>query len=345
MMASNQNPREPLVAVFTPAYNTEKYLRECIESVLRQTYTNWEYLIVNNCSTDNTLKIAGEYAEKDPRIHIHDNTEFLNQMQNWNHGLRKINPLSKYCKIVHGDDWLYPECIEKMVEVAEKNDRIGIVSSYRLDESQTKHSGLPPKETSFSGKEICRQYLLRGLYLFGSPSTLLIRTDVIKQEDPFYDEKNVHADSDACLRILSNWDFGYVHQILSYTRRHNESSTSFANRFHTRTLFTIKAFKTYGPRYLTDHEYNKREKHLLFHYHRFLVRRFFEFNEPAFWKYHRDEIRKMGVSLNWLKLMAAVLVELTNLHDMVRLIRDAHRENHAPDTTPRASLSKVYTDQ
>ena len=45
--------------------------------------SNWEYLIVNNCSTDNTLKIAGEYAEKDTRIHIHDNTEFLNQMQNW----------------------------------------------------------------------------------------------------------------------------------------------------------------------------------------------------------------------------------------------------------------------
>lgn len=346
-MIHSPSPKEPLVTIFTPAYNTAKYLRECIESVLQQTYSNWEYLIVNNCSTDNTLKIAQEYAAKEPRIRIHDNTQFLNQMQNWNHGLRQINYHSKYCKIVHGDDWLFPECIEKMVAVAEKNNRVGIVGSYRIDESEVNLVGLPPKEIFFSGREICRWYLLNGLYVFGSPSTLLIRTAVIKQEDPFYDEKNVHADTDLCLRVLSKWDFGFVHQVLSYTRRHNESSTSFANKFHTRTISRFKAFKTYGPYYLKPHEYQKREKYVVRSYHRFLAKRCFELRELDFWKYHRDELRKMGVSINWAKLMAAVLVQFTYPRETLRLLLDSftNLQNCESVKAQRDDLKRVYTDE
>jgi len=54
----------PLVSIVTPVYNGEPYLAECIESVLAQTYPNWEYIIQNNCSTDRTLEIASEYGKK-----------------------------------------------------------------------------------------------------------------------------------------------------------------------------------------------------------------------------------------------------------------------------------------
>jgi glycosyltransferase involved in cell wall biosynthesis len=53
---------EPFVSIITPVYNGEAYLRECIESVLAQTYSNWEYIVVNNCSTDGTLRIAEGYC-------------------------------------------------------------------------------------------------------------------------------------------------------------------------------------------------------------------------------------------------------------------------------------------
>src|SRR6185436_5071933 len=100
MPAQNQ----PLVSVVTPVYNTEKYLAECIESVLAQTYSHWEYIIVNNYSTDRTLEIAQSYADKDHRIRVQTNTQFVDIMTNHNIGVRLISPESKYCKLVCADD-------------------------------------------------------------------------------------------------------------------------------------------------------------------------------------------------------------------------------------------------
>ena len=79
---------KPLVSVVTPVYNGAAYLRECIESVLRQTYSNWEYIIVNNCSTDATQEIVEEYAKKDSRIRVHNNDVFLAIIANHNKAFR-----------------------------------------------------------------------------------------------------------------------------------------------------------------------------------------------------------------------------------------------------------------
>src|SRR5713101_6628853 len=94
---------QPLVSVVTPVYNGEKYLAECIESILAQTYQNWEYIIVNNCSTDGSPAIAQAYAKKDARIRIHNNHEFVGMIQNHNIAFRQIALESKYCKMVHAD--------------------------------------------------------------------------------------------------------------------------------------------------------------------------------------------------------------------------------------------------
>src|SRR5713226_8729725 len=123
---------EPLVSVVTPVYNGAAYLRECIESVLAQTYSTWEYIIANNCSTDETLQIAEEYARKDKRIRVYSNDKLLDIIANHNRTFRLISPKSKYCKQVSADDWLFPECLTRMVSVAEANPSVGIVGSYQL---------------------------------------------------------------------------------------------------------------------------------------------------------------------------------------------------------------------
>ena len=168
---------QPLVSVLTPVYNGEKHIAECIESVLGQTYQNWEYCIVNNCSQDRTLEIAMRYAQRDKRVRIHNNTEFVGCDANGNIALQQMSSESKYCKVVHADDWLFPECIMKMVEVAEANPKVAIVCSYGLRNEYVSWDGLPYPSTVRPGREICRNTLLGGPYVFGSPTSMLVRSD------------------------------------------------------------------------------------------------------------------------------------------------------------------------
>ena len=88
--AQAANSQVPLVSYVTPFYNTEEYLAECIESVLRQTYGNWEYVLLNNCSTDNSVQIAEHYTRAYPdKIRLEHNSAFLSQVQNFNRVFRQ----------------------------------------------------------------------------------------------------------------------------------------------------------------------------------------------------------------------------------------------------------------
>ena len=248
----------PLVSVVTPVYNGERFLAECIESVLAQTYENWEYIILNNCSTDNTLDIASSYAGKDNRIRIVSNKRLLPIMENWNYALRQISSQSKFCKIVHADDYLFPQCIELMVDVAQKNTSIGIVGSYGLKGNEVVSDKLKFPESVFSGREISRLALLKHTFPFPRPTALLILSDLIRRNDTFYNESNLHADHEVCYEILRNYDFGFVHQVLTFMRTHDESVTStdyatFGKLFYTNLDLLIN----YGPVFLEKNEFKE----------------------------------------------------------------------------------------
>jgi glycosyltransferase involved in cell wall biosynthesis len=320
---------QPLVSVVTPVYNTDKYLPECIESVLAQTFQNWEYVIVNNCSTDRSLEIARHYAELDARIRVHTNDEFLSQMQNWNHALRQISATSKYCKVVHADDWLFPDCLARMVELAESQPSAGIVGAYRLDEDQVNLDGLPYPSHVVPGRELCRAALLSGLYVFGSPTSLLIRCDLIRARAAFYNTDNIHADQEVCFELLQNCDFGFVHQVLTYTRRHNETTTTFIRRFETYRLGHLTVLKNFGPFYLTPEEYQARLRLTLTAYYKFLARKVLELKDKEFWTYHKSELARLGHPFNTARLMRALLSELLNLKDAVGHFRTARSARRA----------------
>jgi glycosyltransferase involved in cell wall biosynthesis len=245
----------PLVSIITPVYNAESYLRECIESVLSQTYENWEYLIVDNCSNDNSLTIAEFYAKKDKRIRIIHNKQFLSIIPNWNHAMRNMVPESKYCKVVHADDWIFPECIEKMVGLCEEYPSIGIASAYRLEEEKVGLQGVPYSDKFLKGKQVCRLILLDGFQLFGSPTSIIYRADLIRNKKKFYNEDNLHADLEVCFELMQSNDFGFVHQVLTFTRRHNESETSKAKFFNTNDVSKFLLIKRYGPEYLDNREF------------------------------------------------------------------------------------------
>ena len=181
--------KRPLVSVVTPVYNGADVIEECIESVLAQTYDSWEHVIVDNCSTDGTREIARRYADGDARIRLVTPEEFVGVVESGNRSLREISPDSTYTKVVHADDWLFPECLERMVGLCEENPSVGVVSAYRLEETRVTLTGLPHSISVIPGREMARSILLGGPYpqLFGSPSSLLIRSDLIRSRDPFYD--------------------------------------------------------------------------------------------------------------------------------------------------------------
>ena len=140
----NPNSHQPLVSVVTPVYNGEQYLSECIESVLAQTYPHWEYIIVNNCSTDDTLPIIERYSRSDTRIRVFNNQTFVDAIDNHNIALGYLSPASRYCKVLQADDWLYPSCLERMVQRAQQYPSAGIIGGYVLWHNHVGSDGLAP---------------------------------------------------------------------------------------------------------------------------------------------------------------------------------------------------------
>jgi len=313
--------RRPLVSVVTPVYNGEKYLAECIESVLDQTYPNWEYIILNNCSTDNTLEVAEEYATRDKRIKIISNQDFLKQIPNWNEALRKISPDSKYCKVIHADDWITPECLQKMVTRAEQYPSAGIISAYRFIGSKVsgvRGEGLSYDTKFLTGDETVRKDMKTSLYLFGTPSSILYRSDLIRERKSFYNPGVVHADADICYDILRRSDFAFVHQLLSFTRMHDESTTTFCNYYHTYSLFNIYVIKEYGNHYLTEEEYNRLLSKKISDHHHALVKIMFNGRNKTVWEYHKSELKKMGIRIQPYILLKAFIYRLVKIKPLVK---------------------------
>ncbi|SHG37432.1 Glycosyltransferase, GT2 family [Fibrobacter sp. UWB8] len=124
---------EKKISIILPVYNGAEYLAESIESVIAQTYANWELIIVNDCSTDNTLAIASDYAAKDGRIKIFSNKENLKLPNTLNAGFRHAT--GEYYTWTSDDNKYMPDALRVMVGCLEKNpDAVMVYANYtRID--------------------------------------------------------------------------------------------------------------------------------------------------------------------------------------------------------------------
>jgi glycosyltransferase involved in cell wall biosynthesis len=310
---------QPLVSVVTPVYNGAAYLTECIESVLEQTYENWEYVIVDNCSTDGTLEIARNYEARDPRIRVVPSGVFVDLVASGNRSLREISRESKYTKVLHADDWLFPECLARMVELAERNPTVGVVSAYRLEETRVTLTGLPYSISVLPGREICRSTLLGGPHphLFGSPTSLLIRSDLVRARDPFYDphydvseEYPFTEDLAVCCEILRQSDLGFVHQVLTFTRRDGRSPFSAFGRLGAKLPEHINLISKYGPVYLTKAEYQRIITVYLVRYGLFLLKSLPRLANPELRAYHRPATLRILRSVKARDVLQGVRLQL-----------------------------------
>lgn len=113
------------VSIVLPSYNGEKYISKSIDSVLKQTYSDWELIIVNDCSTDHTLDIAREYADKDGRIKVISNITNKKLPTSLNIGFR--NSTGNYLTWTSDDNLYKPNAIQEMVEFLEHDEKCYLV--------------------------------------------------------------------------------------------------------------------------------------------------------------------------------------------------------------------------
>lgn len=295
----------PRVSVVTPFYNTAPYLAECIESVLAQSHGDLEYVLCDNHSSDGGGEIAARYAARDRRLRIVSPPRFLGQVPNYNFALGQIAPDTRYCKMVQADDTIFPRCLTEMVALAEAHPSIGVVSAYRMFGPEVQPTGLAHTRTFLTGRDACRVVLQDGVYLFGSPTTVMFRADLVRGRVPFYAEGRFFEDAEVCFDLLADHDFGFVHQVLSFTRTDNDSLWRGMRGYNGWLLARRNQLAQYGRRYLTPDEFEAAWRGREGQYRSFLAQAWLEGRDDGFWKFHRDGLATVGDAIDRAGLVRA----------------------------------------
>lgn len=140
----------PLVSVIMPAYNAQKYIEQAVKSVISQTYTNWQLIIIDDCSTDNTFGIARELAKKDSRITVVQNTENIGVAKTRNKGFDIAQ--GDWLALLDSDDVWHSDKLEKQLDAAQRTGADIVYCSYgMIDETGKKilNDFIVPEFTDF----------------------------------------------------------------------------------------------------------------------------------------------------------------------------------------------------
>ncbi|MBE2220132.1 MAG: glycosyltransferase family 2 protein [Anaerolineae bacterium] len=212
----------PKVSIGLPVFNGENYLAEAIESILGQTYQNFECIITDNASTDKTEEICRAYAEADERIRYFRNEHNLGAAPNFNKSFDLSS--GKYFKWAAHDDTMAPTFVEKCVEVLETQS--DVVLCYP-GTSVINSEGIVTKEYAFSGRTNSADLPQRFAALLLSSDMCyeifgLIRTDVLAKTSLMGNFG--HGDGVLLARLCLNGRFHEIPEHLLFVRSHDDQS-------------------------------------------------------------------------------------------------------------------------
>jgi len=203
----------PAITVLMPVYNAEEYLKQAIESILNQTFTNFEFLIINDCSTDSSFEIIKSYD--DNRIRLVHNEKRLNLTGSLNKGIDLAK--GKYIARMDADDISLPQRLQKQYEFMESNHEIGICGTW------VQSFGLENAIAKYQTKDIYIKLKMLHESHFCHPS-VIIRTTILKQHNLYYNPNDPSAgDYEFWCRALKHTKFANIPEILLKYRKSKTS--------------------------------------------------------------------------------------------------------------------------
>ena len=223
----------PIASIIIPVYNSEKYLAQCLDSILSQTCKNFEVILVNDGSTDNSWKICEKYCKKDTRFKL-INKQNSGVASARNEGLKKA--IGNYIMFLDSDDKMFPRCIEESVKIALSNNVDIVKFSY------IKKKGILRKMYRYDSlvnhvisKDDFNEKIFRNIfcnYDFTNVWTMLISADIAKKVR--FEEYNVGEDflySVKCLCLCKS--IYIINKALYVYRINSKSVTHVKNTKHT----------------------------------------------------------------------------------------------------------------
>jgi glycosyltransferase involved in cell wall biosynthesis len=231
---------QPLVSICIPTYNGQRWLTECIDSALKQTYAPLEILVIDDCSTDDTAAVVRSL--NDQRIRLVINQQNRGLVGNWNECVRQAK--GEYIKFLFQDDTFDPECVEKMMQILIEHPQLGMVFTRRrfvvaddapdalaselIDHYSDLHRKFENVGLLNDGRALFAQHVAKAFALscVAEPPSTLIRREVFRRLGLFNTKMHQACDVEMWLRIMFYYDLGFVDEELLIFRIHGKSATA-----------------------------------------------------------------------------------------------------------------------
>lgn len=225
---------EELVSILIPVYNRVNLVGESIESAINQTYKNIEIIIVDNCSTDGTWQVLKNYATKDSRIRIFQNSENVGPVLNWKRCIEEAK--GEYAKILFSDDLISENFVAETIGLLDEDTAFVLSDIKVLRQDTIGKSSYFSKRNEYDVSDYLYDVLIYGTYGFSvSPACAMFRTEDLKKSLMFdipnefnLDFKNFGAGNDLLIFLLTAMRYKKVRvavNAIAFYRAHNDSFT------------------------------------------------------------------------------------------------------------------------
>jgi len=222
--------KKPLVSVLMTAYNREQYIEEAIESVLASTYTNFELIIVDDCSTDSTVAIIKSYGAKDSRIKVYENEKNLGDYPNRNKAANYAR--GKYLKYLDSDDKILEHGLYEMVKAIEKYPEAAMAMMWVYDDSVN-------EPLLYSPETALREYFIDNKWLLVGPSGCIYSKRIFFEIGGFSGRKYI-GDFEFNMKAASTYTIVKMKNGLIFYRRHDAQQGNEADHSHTYRTWQYK---------------------------------------------------------------------------------------------------------